>query len=86
MKEKIYLVTGAAGHLGNTIVSQLIQEGKSVRALALPFDNAAERLPECVEIIRGDVTNKDSLIPFFSGCDGKDVTVIHAAGIVSIAS
>ena len=36
------LVTGAAGHLGYTIVRRLLELGRSVRALVLPGDRAAK--------------------------------------------
>lgn len=42
----LYLVTGAAGHLGLTVVEELRKEGKTVRALVLPGDKAAGKLPE----------------------------------------
>ena len=35
MKEKMYLVTGAAGFLGGTICRELIARGDRVRALSL---------------------------------------------------
>ena len=41
-----YLVTGAAGHLGNRMIRQLAREGKSVRALILPGDPLARYLPQ----------------------------------------
>ncbi|HBI56791.1 MAG TPA: hypothetical protein DDY38_08190, partial [Firmicutes bacterium] len=36
--EKLYIVTGAFGHLGNTVVKKLLAQGKKVRCLALPND------------------------------------------------
>ncbi len=81
----IYLVTGAAGHLGNTIVRQLREKGCHVRALVLPQDKLhAERL-HGAEIFTGDVRNKDSMRAFFA-TDGASTIVLHCAGIVSIAS
>ena len=47
----LYLVTGAAGHLGLTVVEELRKEGKTVRALVLPGDKAAGKLPEGVEMV-----------------------------------
>ncbi len=85
MKE-LYLVTGAKGHLGNTIVKKLISEGKKVRALILPTDTIDVGFDSNVEIIEGDVTNIKSLEDFFSGTDDYDTYVIHCAGIVSIAT
>ena len=38
---KTYLVTGATGFLGRTVVSELLSRGASVRALVLPGDRLA---------------------------------------------
>lgn len=81
-----YLVTGAAGHLGNTIVRKLFSEGKQVRALVLPGDKSAGFLEGMASLCEGDVTKKESLTPFFTLPKGDQAVVIHAAGIVSIAS
>lgn len=81
--ENIYLVTGAAGHLGSVVTAQLIQSGKAVRALVLPKE---EHLPENAEIFYGDVSDVNSIKPFFENLKGRDPIVIHCAGIVSIAT
>ena len=81
-----YLLTGATGHLGLTIAKRLVQLGKTVRALVLPDDSLTKHLPPEVEIIFGDVTNAESLEPFFLSDPQDTLYVIHAAGIVSIAS
>ena len=82
--KKIYLVTGASGHLGSTIISILLSEGKSVRALVLPGEE--KYVPEGVEIFTGDVTDKGSMEPFFEHGDDEELILIHCAGIVTIAS
>lgn len=82
----LYLVTGAAGHLGNTIVRELADKGAPVRALILPNEetDALKSLP--VAIYRGDVTVPDTLASFFDVPDPDNTVVIHCAGIVSITS
>jgi dihydroflavonol-4-reductase len=80
---EIYLVTGATGHLGITIVSQLIADGKKVRALALPGDKLNSRLPSQVEVCYGNVVDPSSLEDFFRVDPDTDMYVIHAAGIVT---
>ncbi|MFY9116736.1 MAG: NAD-dependent epimerase/dehydratase family protein [Bacteroidales bacterium] len=83
-RKEIYLVTGAAGHLGYTIVSQLILDGKTVRALVLPEDKLSARLPANVELCYGNVLDPDSLDSFFAcSTPDTDVFVIHCAGIVT---
>lgn len=81
--EKLYLVTGAAGHLGSVIARQLTESGKAVRALILPNE---KHIPEAAEIHFGDMRNKESIMPCFETPAGCDLVVIHCAGIVSIAS
>ena len=85
MKE-LYLVTGATGHLGNTVAHRLARAGGQVRALVLPGEEHAPQPPGGVEAVAGDVRSPASLEALFAGAEGRDVTVIHCAGIVSIAS
>ncbi|MHC1772201.1 MAG: NAD-dependent epimerase/dehydratase family protein [Flexilinea sp.] len=83
---EIYLVTGAAGHLGNTITRQLIAGGRKVRALVLPGDKTAERLPKEIEKCKGDLLDQTSLQQLFDVGKDQSVTVIHCAGIVTTSS
>lgn len=48
------LVTGATGTVGRALVGQLHEAGHAVRALT--HDPTAAKLPEGVEVVRGDVT------------------------------
>lgn len=79
----LYFITGAAGHLGSVITRQLINSGNEVRALVLPNE---KHVPEKAKLYFGDVRNKESLRPCFENLNGRRLTVIHCAGIVSIAS
>ena len=81
----LFLVTGATGHLGNTIIQKLISGGEKVRALVLDGDKLANNLPAEVELCVGDVSNIKTLSPFFDS-RGNDLIVIHCAGIISISS
>ena len=56
--ETLYLITGAAGHLGSVITHKLVETGKLVRALAIPNE---KHLPEKAEIYFGDVCDKESI-------------------------
>ena len=82
---KTYLVTGATGFLGRTVVSELLSRGAAVRALVLPGDPLAGVLPESVERTEGDICSTSALEEFFAGADGN-TCVIHTAGIVTVAS
>ena len=84
--KRLYLVTGAYGHLGHTICNQLLDRGEEVRGLALPSDSIPAPVRRGLEIYKGDVCDPASLETFFHVEDPCEVVVIHTAGIVSIAS
>ncbi len=86
MKSDIVLVTGACGHLGSQIVSQLVSSGERVRVLMLPGEDDSLLSGLKVESVVGDVRDMDSLRLFFAVSKEDEVMVIHAAGIVSIAA
>ena len=74
----IVVVTGAAGHVGGTLVRALLQQGRLVRALVHRDQQALEGLD--VEAVQGDVRELDSLERAFAGAD----IVYHAAGHISL--
>ncbi|MGI5888360.1 MAG: NAD-dependent epimerase/dehydratase family protein [Oscillospiraceae bacterium] len=83
---KLYLITGATGHLGTTLIHRIGKKGPHIRALVLPGDLGEYNLPDYVEVCSGDVTDMKSLERSFKR-DGYDtVTLIHCAAIVSISS
>ena len=82
--DELYLVTGAAGHLGSAVTRKLLEQGKTVRILVLPNE---KNVPDGkLELFRGDILDESSLVAFFEDPRGRDLVVIHCAGIVSIAS
>lgn len=82
--EELYIVTGATGHLGGTIVRLLRAQGAEVRGLLLP----GEQPPQGggVAYYPGDVRDVASLEPLFSGVGARRVTVLHTAGVVDISA
>ena len=81
--EKTYLVTGACGHLGGTLVRLLERTGAQVRGLRLPSEQARDRAH--VTYYPGDVRDRDSLRPLFQGLADREVVVFHTAAIVDIS-
>lgn len=81
----VYIVTGAAGHLGGAVVKKLNETGKTVYALCLPGE---KHMPagENITVFTGDICDTESLSAIFGSCAGRPAAVIHCAGIVSIAS
>ncbi|NLA25111.1 MAG: NAD-dependent epimerase/dehydratase family protein [Bacteroidales bacterium] len=78
---RIYLITGASGHLGSAIIQELLKTKQTIYALALPND---KHIPKGVHIIEGDITSKNSLTPFFNHNNDKEKVLIHCAGVISI--
>lgn len=81
--KRIYIITGANGHLGRAVIRLLLKTGSEIRGLVLPGDT--ERLFDNVCYTTGDVTDTESLIPLFKNTAGAEVFVIHTAGIVDIS-
>ena len=69
------LVTGASGFLGRRIVQMLVERGFPVRALVRKTSKLEGLNSTGVEIVYGDVTDANSLLPAFTNV----AYVIHAA-------
>ncbi len=82
--KKLYLVTGATGHVGTVLVSALRARHADIRALVLPQERRFA--PEGVEVCEGDVTDAGSLTRFFNVSDYEETTLIHCAALITIAS
>lgn len=80
---KNYIITGANGHLGSTLVRSLKGTDAAVLGLILPTEEAADTAN--THYLKGDIRDRDSLRPLFEGGDGEETIVIHTAGIVDIS-
>ena len=80
----MFLITGGAGYLGSEIIRQLLAAGQRVRALVLPGDPLAARLPASVDQVEGDILNPEDLARFFDAGEGP-LTVIHCASVISMS-
>lgn len=77
----IFAITGASGHIGNNICKELLTRGYKVRALLFgDSDEIDEMKKPGVEIVKGDVLDKQSLTEL---CKGADY-VFHLAAMISI--
>ena len=78
---KIYIVTGANGFLGNTIVKKLPADSE-IRALILPGDRPEALAGTGCKIYEGDVTKLQTLTEIFDVPTGAEVYIIHCAALV----
>lgn len=82
--DRIYLITGADGHLGSTLVRLLRRREAQIRGLVLPGHQGKD-VPG-LTYVQGDVRDKESLRPLFAGIPrGTQTIMIHTAGIVDIS-
>lgn len=80
--KRLYIITGANGHLASTIIKCLKKEDCFIRGLILPTEENIDN--GNIKYYKGDITKEESLQEIFSEMEGFEVIVIHAAGIVSI--
>ncbi|MCX4583874.1 NAD(P)H-binding protein [Streptomyces sp. NBC_01481] len=71
------LVTGATGTVGRQVVAELLARGHRVRALTR--DPAKAEFPAGVEVVRGDLTDPDSLAPALEGVTGLHLITFGGA-------
>jgi dihydroflavonol-4-reductase len=72
-------VTGANGHVGFNLCQRLLELGHHVNALSHTHNNAIKNLP--VNLIKGDLLDRNSLNSFLRGMD----VVFHLAAKISIS-
>src|ERR1041385_7621084 len=71
-------LTGATGFVGRHMLTRLLSEGHSVRALVRDPQKAKELAQNGVELVTGDVVEGTGLDGGMQGCDA----VIHLVGII----
>lgn len=71
-----YFLTGATGFLGGSLAKQLRNAGHEVIAIVRNPDKANDLKTIGVTVVKGDVTDKESMREAMRGCDG----VYHVAG------
>lgn len=77
---EVYLVTGTAGHLGRTVIQDLLNDNKTIRILVLPNE---KYIPKGKLIVFfGDVTNMESLHPFFD-CPSDSEMIVTIVQVLS---
>jgi len=72
------LVTGATGFVGSHVAEALVKRGDTVRALARPGADTTELEKLGITIVRGDLSNPESVKPAVEGVD----VIVHCAAKV----
>lgn len=81
----LWIVTGAAGFLGNNLVRTLLERGHRARACVVEDDTPPSLAGLGCEVVRMDVTDPASVVSAFEHPAGSQAFVVHCAGMVSIA-
>ena len=81
--KKRYIVTGAHGHLGGTIIRMLSKLDCEVYGLILPTEEGRDT--GNVHYVRGDLRDPESMRPLFEDALQEQTYVIHTAGIIDIS-
>lgn len=80
-----YIITGAAGHLGSTLLRLLIGK-KDCETYALVHSPKQTLITnENIHYTFGDICQPETLLPLFDNVGTEEVIVIHTAGIISIS-
>lgn len=72
------LVTGAAGNVGRHVVDQLLLAGQRVRAMSRNPEKS--NFPEGVEVVYGDLTLPETLVPALNGVSGLHLITFNGEG------
>ena len=73
------LITGSSGHVGSNLIRELTKQNYKIRCIDFDGDHRAYEGFD-VEIIKGDITEKDSLVPIFKGVE----IVFHTAALINL--
>jgi UDP-glucose 4-epimerase len=78
------VVTGGAGFIGSHLCDRLLERGHSVRVLDNLSTGAREHVSADVDLVVGDVADRDAVAQAFEGTAPD--AVLHVAGQASIAT
>src|SRR5210317_994242 len=73
------LITGSSGHVGSNLIRKLSQLDYKIRCIDFDGDHRAYESYD-VEVIKGDITKKESLDEIFTGVD----VVFHTAALINL--
>ena len=73
------LITGSSGHVGSNLIRKLSQLDYKIRCIDFDGDHRAYEGYD-VEVIKGDITKKESLDEIFTDVD----VVFHTAALINL--
>lgn len=73
------LITGATGYIGGRLIFKLLEEGYTVRCIVRQPEYLKSRVPDNVEIVRGDLMDYHSIESAMKDCDAA-FYLVHALG------
>ena len=74
--KKLILITGVAGFIGSSVANRFIQEGFHVVGVDNLSSGKTKNIPEEVDFIKGDLSNKKIINLLPKKCD----KILHLAG------
>lgn len=80
--KRVYLITGADGHLAKTTIERLRRQDCQIRGLILPGETG--RNDSTITYYTGDITKPETLDPLFSGLEGREIIVLHMAALITV--
>lgn len=80
--KRLYLITGAAGHLAVATIKRLRSQDCVIRGLILPVEFG--RNDDKITYYTGDVTRPETMDKFFSHSEAYEVIVIHMAALITV--
>lgn len=69
------LVLGGTGMLGFPVAQNLVQTGNQVRVLARDGKRARQMLGAEIEVVEGDVQNREAIYNALTGCDAAHISL-----------
>ena len=77
IKSRTIAITGATGFAGRHVITELLAQGHTIRALVR--DPALAKMPEAVVVVSGDLHSEMALTRLLDGADA----VVHLAGVLA---
>jgi nucleoside-diphosphate-sugar epimerase len=68
MKPTTIFVTGSTGFIGTKLVNELVRQGHTVHALTRAASNRDGLNHERIQLVQGDIMDRDSLLAGMQGC------------------